>query len=72
MSNWILLLCNLEDITSPEARVEAATEVDSDLVTEEVECSDLILCMASMVGRLESQVVWLPEDYLQRIDIRRP
>lgn len=50
MGNWVFLLGNLQDITSPETRIEETTEIDGDFGAEEVECSDLSNGVTGILG----------------------
>jgi hypothetical protein len=63
MPNRAFFLCNLQDITSPETRIEEAAKINGDLCTEEVECSGFSTGMARGLGDVvEDQEVGLPED----------
>jgi hypothetical protein len=53
----------LQDITSPETRIEESAKINGDLCTEEVECSGFSTGMARGLGDVvEDQEVGLPED----------
>jgi hypothetical protein len=63
MPNRVFSLCNLQDIMSPETRIEEAAEINGDLCTEEVECSDFSTGMTrGWRDVVEGQDVGLPED----------
>jgi hypothetical protein len=63
MPNRAFFLCNLQDIMSPETRIEEAAEINGDLCTEEVECSDFSTGMTrGWRDVVEGQDVGLPED----------
>jgi hypothetical protein len=62
MTNWVFLLCYLQDVMRPETRIEKTTEIDGDLGAEEVKCSGLSTGVARIIGHPLYGYVGLSQD----------